>query len=95
VGVLLIDANSRVAYAREGTSGDYQLGYSVGYAATEALVAIGGPQSTMALLTRMADGDNWSSAFEKVYGITWKEGSNTLGAILEAEYAVMPLGSQG
>ena len=77
------------------SSGDYQLGYSVGYAATEALVAIGGPQSTMALLTRMADGDNWSSAFEKVYGITWKEGSNTLGAILEAEYAVMPLGSQG
>jgi hypothetical protein len=77
------------------SSGDYQLGYSVGYAATEALIAIGGPQATMALLTRMAAGDNWSSAFEKVYGISWKEGSTALGAILEAEYAVLPLGSQG
>jgi hypothetical protein len=77
------------------TSGDYQLGYSVGYAAVEALVAIGGPQSTMAILSKLAQGDNWSQAFEHVYGVSWKEGSNALGAILAAEYAVLPLGSGG
>ena len=77
------------------SSGDYQLGYSVGYAAVEALVAIGGPQSTMALLTKMADGDDWSSAFLHVYGISWQQGSSVLGKILAAEYAVLPLGSNG
>jgi len=77
------------------SSGDYPLGYSVGYAAVEALVAIGGPQSTMAILSKLAEGDNWSQAFEHVYGISWKDGSNALGAILAAEYAVLPLGSGG
>ena len=77
------------------SSGDYQLGYSVGYAATEALVAIGGPQATMALLTKMAGGDDWAAAFQNVYGISWKEGSTKLGEILAAEYAVLPLGSTG
>ena len=76
------------------SSGDYPLGYSVGYAATEALIAIGGPQATMALLTKMAAGDNWSEAFQHVYGISWKDGANTL-AVLSAEYAVLPLGSGG
>jgi hypothetical protein len=76
-------------------SGDYQLGYSVGYAASEALIAIGGPQATMALLTKMAAGDNWSEAFQHVYGISWKDGSKTLGAVLSAEYAILPLGSTG
>ena len=73
------------------SNGDYQLGYSVGYAATEALVAIGGPQSTMALISRTADGDTWAEAFEKVYGISWTEGATALGKILAAEYAVKPL----
>ena len=73
------------------SNGDYQLGYSVGYAATEALVAIGGPQSTMALVARTADGDTWEQAFEKVYGISWTEGATALGKILAAEYAVKPL----
>ena len=66
-------------------------GHSVGYAATEALVAIGGPQSTMALISRTADGDTWAEAFEKVYGISWTEGATALGKILAAEYAVKPL----
>ena len=77
------------------SSGDYQLGYSVGYATTEILVAIGGPLSTMALLTKLADGDNWSAAFQHVYGITWEQGTAVLGQVLAAEYAVLPLGSGG
>ena len=69
----------------------YPLGYSIGYAATEALFAIGGPQSVMALVSRAAMGDNFSQAFQNVYGISWDEGSTILGQILAAEYAVKPL----
>jgi hypothetical protein len=71
----------------------YPLGYSVGYAATEALFAIGGPQSVMALVSRGVMGYNFSQAFENVYGISWDEGSTILGQILAAEYAVNPLKS--
>jgi hypothetical protein len=73
------------------TNGDWQLGYSVGFAATEVLVAIGGPQSTMALLAKGASGLTWSEAFQAVYGITWKEGSEVLGKVLAAEYAAKPM----
>ena len=68
----------------------YQMGYSVGMAATEALVAIGGPQSTMALYARGADGDSFAEAFQKVYGISWDKGSTILGQVLAAEYAQSP-----
>lgn len=71
----------------------YQLGYSIGFAATEALFAIGGPQSVMALVSRGAMGDNFSEAFTKVYGISWDEGSTVLGQILAAEYAAKPMKS--
>lgn len=71
----------------------YKMGYSVGMAATEALVAIGGPQATMALIARQADGDNFAQAFLKVYGITWDSGSTILGQVLAAEYAKDPLQS--
>ena len=71
----------------------YQLGYSIGFAATEALFAIGGPQSVMALVSRGVMGDNFSQAFQNVYGITWDEGSTILGKILAAEYASKPMKS--
>jgi hypothetical protein len=71
----------------------YKMGYSVGMAATEALVAIAGPQSTMALIARQADGDNFAEAFLRVYGITWDEGSTILGQVLAAEYAKDPFQS--
>jgi len=73
------------------TNGDWQLGYSVGYAATEVLVAIGGPQSTMALLAKTASGRTWPDAFQEVYGLSWKEGAEILGKVLEAEYAAKPM----
>jgi len=73
------------------TNGDWQLGYNVGYAATEVLVAIGGPQSTMALLAKTASGLTWSDAFQEVYGLSWKEGADVLGKVLEAEYAAKPM----
>ena len=70
---------------------DYQLGFSVGYAAVEALVAIGGPQATMAVLARKAAGDTWKQAFQNVYGISWNKGALILGRVLAAEYADHPI----
>ena len=73
----------------------YQLGYSIGFAATEALFAIGGPQSVMALESRGAMGDDFSQAFQNVYGMSWDEGSTILGQILAAEYAIKPMRTSG
>jgi hypothetical protein len=73
------------------TNNDWQLGYNIGFAATEVLVAIGGPQSTMALLAQTASGLTWAEAFQTVYGISWKDGANILGQVLEAEYAAKPI----
>ncbi|CAB4636538.1 unannotated protein [freshwater metagenome] len=72
-------------------NGDYQLGFSVGYAAVEALVAIGGPQATMALLRQDALGMTWKKAFKSVYGISWKKAMTILGKVLAAEYAAKPM----
>ena len=72
----------------------YTMGYSVGMAATEALIAIGGPQATMALIARQADGDNFDEAFLNVYGISWDEGSTILGQVLAAEYEKDPFQSR-
>ena len=69
----------------------YRMGYSLGFAATEALFAIGGPQSTMALVARGAMGDTFAQAFQKVYGVSWDQGSTILGQILAAEYAAAPM----
>lgn len=71
---------------------NYALGYSIGYAAVETLVAIGGPQATLALYTLGAKGQKWETAFKNVYGITWDEGATVLSKVLAAEYAVNPIG---
>lgn len=70
---------------------NYPLGYSIGYAATEALVAIGGPQSTLALYALGGQGKDWNTAFKSVYGISWDEGATVLSKVLAAEYAVNPM----
>lgn len=65
----------------------YKLGYSIGALATEALTAIGGPQAVMALYTLGADGLDFPTAFQKVYGINWSDASTTLSKVLAKEYA--------
>ena len=65
----------------------YLLGYSVGALATEALIAIAGPQATMALFALGANGQDFSTAFENVYGISWEQGATILSKVLAAEYA--------
>jgi hypothetical protein len=70
---------------------NWPLAYTVGYAAAETLVAIGGPQSTLALYTLGAQGKSWDTAFKTVYGISWDEGASVLAKVLAAEYAAKPI----
>jgi hypothetical protein len=70
---------------------NWQMAYSIGYAAVEALVAIGGPQSTLALYALGGNGEDWETAFNHVYGITWDQGATILGQVLSAEYSALPM----
>ena len=72
---------------------NWSLAYSIGYSAVEALIAIGGPQSTMALYALGGNGEDWSTAFQHVYGITWDQGATVIGKVLAAEYTAKPLGN--
>ena len=65
----------------------YRLGYTVGALAAEILTAIGGPQSVMALYSLGAEGNDFPTAFAKVYGISWSEASSIIAKTLAAEYA--------
>ena len=69
----------------------YQLGYGVGAMTIEALVAIGGPQATMALFALGAEGQDFPTAFKNVYGISWSEASTILSKVLAAEYGASPI----
>lgn len=71
---------------------NYPLAYTIGYAAVEVLVAVGGPQSTLALYTLGAQGKNWNTAFKSVYGISWDEGASVIAKVVAAEYAANPMG---
>jgi len=68
----------------------YQMGYGLGWLAIEALTAIAGPQSTMALVTMMGRGQTYPQAFESVYGISWAKASPILGKLAAMEYAATP-----
>ena len=65
----------------------YRQGYAVGALATEVLVAIAGPQSTMALFALGAEGQDFQKAFQSVYGMSWTDASLILSKVLAAEYA--------
>lgn len=70
---------------------NWMLAYSIGMATVEALNAIGGPQSTLALYALGGNGEDWNTAFQHVYGISWDEGATYLSQILAAEYAAKPM----
>lgn len=72
------------------SNANWPLAYSVGFATVEALIAIGEPESTLALYALAGNGENWDSAFKQVYGITWDEGASILGKVLAAEYQSTP-----
>jgi len=70
---------------------NWPLAYSIGYATVETLIAIGGPQATLALYALGANGESWETAFMHVYGISWNEAATVLGKVLAAEYAAKPM----
>jgi len=65
----------------------YKLGYSVGALTVEALTAIAGPQSVMAIYSLGAEGEDFPTAFQHVYGISWSDASTILSNVLASEYA--------
>jgi hypothetical protein len=73
---------------------NWMLAYSIGYATVETLIAIGGPQSTLAIYTLAAKGEDWPTAFKHVYGISWDEASTVLAKVLAAEYAAKPMSAR-
>ena len=66
------------------------LGNPLGGLATEALDAIAGPQSLMALTALVANGSSMEDAFLKVYGVSWTQGTQVLGQVLAAEFKQNP-----
>ncbi|CAB4331234.1 unannotated protein [freshwater metagenome] len=65
----------------------WEIGNSTGSMAVECLVAIGGPQSVIALSVLEARGNSLDVAFEKVYGTSWKKAAEILGQVIAMEYA--------
>jgi hypothetical protein len=68
----------------------YELGYGIGALVIEALAAIGGPQSTMAVVTLMGRGQTYAQAFKSVYGISWASAVPILAQVAAAGYAATP-----
>jgi hypothetical protein len=64
----------------------YSWGYATGMLAVEALSAIGGTTSTMALYAQEANGHTFSDAFKLVYGISWKEAQPILAQVIVKDY---------
>ncbi len=61
---------------------DRWLEYSLGSLVVEALVAVSGPDSIIAMYEEMSRRIDFNSAFKKVYGLEWKEAVPTLAAAI-------------
>jgi hypothetical protein len=59
--------------------------YDVGFLVNEALVAIKGPDISMQLNKDVANGMNWSQAFEKNMGVSWADALPKLAAAIKAQ----------
>jgi hypothetical protein len=68
----------------------YGLGYSLGYFAVEALSAIKGVESSMALLERLGLGQDFELAFKDVYDIEWDAAVPILARVIEITAADSP-----
>jgi hypothetical protein len=59
--------------------------YDVGFLAVEAMVALKGPAVSMQINRDIATGMNWEEAFEKNFGVSWKEAAPKLALALSKE----------
>ena len=71
----------------------YSWGYATGMLAVEALSAIGGAQSTMALYALEANGHTFSESFKLVYGISWEQAQPILAKVIVKDYLVASMKS--
>ena len=58
----------------------------MGALTTEALISIAGPQSIMAMFSLAAEGQDFPTAFQNVYGISWSDASIILSKVLATEH---------
>jgi len=56
--------------------------YDVGFLATEALVALKGPNTVMSLYTKVASGQTFDQAFDELYGISWTEAHKIIARVI-------------
>ena len=59
--------------------------YDIGMLATEALVALKGPEAYMRLYTNVGNGLTFASSFEKEFGISWTEAAPIIAEAIEAQ----------
>jgi hypothetical protein len=79
----LVGVSNYISLATLDTCFDsYNWGYGTGVLIVEALSAIGGVQSTLALTALQARGYSFSDAFKLVYGISWLEAQPILAKAL-------------
>ena len=67
------------------SSSQYGLGYSLGMLTIEALSAIKGSESSMALVQKLANGRTFDEAFFDIYGARWSDASTTLAKLVSGE----------
>jgi hypothetical protein len=67
------------------TKTSFALSYSLGFLTIEALTAIGGPESHMAMVQRIANGKTLSQAFKLTYGTSWASAKNILAQVVATE----------
>lgn len=59
--------------------------YDVGFMATEALVALRGPNTVMSLYTRVGSGQTFDQAFNELYGISWAEAHKIIARVISLQ----------
>ena len=75
------------AVVQVGPNTPYRLGYGVGMFAVQALTAVGGIESVLALYTEMAHGMLFPDAFKAVYNYDWTKASMKIATLISTQTA--------
>lgn len=59
--------------------------YDVGFMATEALVALKGPNTVMSLYAKVGSGQTFDQAFNELYGISWVEAHKIIARVISLQ----------